>query len=426
MELVIDKALDFLEAVKNAKGTNAKKEILGSNLGVNNDIVGSILYNTFNPYIAFNVVKVPKTKEAERFPIDPDESWYLFFSNAEKCANREVTGNAAVELIQSTFNKCSVLQEKWMRKILKKHLAIGISTKTINKVSPGFIPTFDVSLAQKYDFKRIKTEIVGIEPKLDGIRCIAIVDSGCVKLYARSGKQITNFDDTIGKSLEKLPEGVYDGEIMSKDFTSLMRQVYRKEKVNTAGTYLALFDYLPLSEWKTKSSKTPANVRYDMLIKNLTGIFPEDTGMTKHKSKFNNLRLVQRNYVCTDEKVIKTQHDKYVNQGYEGAMIKDPSAPYYFKRDWAVMKYKDFFDADVIIKKCLEGTGKHSGKLGSFVVDYEGVDVQVGSGLSDELREKIWKNKSKFIDKMIEVRYQEVTPDGSLRFPTFVCFRNDR
>ena len=31
-----------------------------------------------------------------------------------------------------------------------------------------------------------------------------------------------------------------------------------------------------------------------------------------------------------------------------------------------------------------------------------------------------------FIGRMIEVRYQEVTPDGSLRFPTFVCFRNDR
>jgi DNA ligase 1 len=426
MELVIDKALDFLEAVKNAKGTNAKKEILGSDLGIGNDIVGSILYNTFNPYIAFNVVKVPKTKEAERFPIDPDESWYLFFSNAEKCANREVTGNAAVELIQSTFNKCSVLQEKWMRKILKKHLAIGISTKTINKVVPNFIPTFDVSLAQKYDFKRIKTEVVGIEPKLDGIRCVAIVQNSEANLYARSGKQISNFDNTVGKDLSKLPDGVYDGEIMSKDFTALMRQVYRKEKVNTKGTYLALFDFLPLNEWISKSSSTPTNVRYDMLIANLTGALPESIGMASHKSKFDNLKIVKRNYVIADEKVIKDQHDRYVNQGYEGAMIKDPSAPYYFKRDWAVMKCKDFFDADVVVKACLEGTGKHAGKLGSFVVDYKGVDVQVGSGLSDELREKIWKNKGKFIDQMIEVRYQEVTPDGSLRFPTFVCFRNDR
>ena len=36
-----------------------------------------------------------------------------------------------------------------MRKILKKKLSIGASTKTINKVFPGLIPTFEVSLAQK-------------------------------------------------------------------------------------------------------------------------------------------------------------------------------------------------------------------------------------------------------------------------------------
>mgnify|MGYP003631161644 CR=1 FL=1 len=42
MKLVIDAGLDFLEAVASAKGTNAKKEILESNLGIGNDIAGSI------------------------------------------------------------------------------------------------------------------------------------------------------------------------------------------------------------------------------------------------------------------------------------------------------------------------------------------------------------------------------------------------
>jgi DNA ligase-1 len=74
----------------------------------------------------------------------------------------------------------------------------------------------------------------------------------------------------------------------------------------------------------------------------------------------------------------------------------------------------------------LEGTGKHAGKLGSFQVNYQGVEVQVGSGLTDELRERVWADKESFLGRTIEVRYQEVTPDGSLRFPTFVCFRNDR
>tara|TARA_R110002167_G_scaffold53400_6_gene153221 strand:- start:1049 stop:2281 length:1233 start_codon:yes stop_codon:yes gene_type:complete len=410
MKLVIDAGLDFLEAVASAKGTNAKKEILESNLGIGNDIAGSILHYTFNPYIAFNVVKVPKT--GDRFPIDPAEGWHLFFSNAEKCANREVTGNAAVGLMQSTFNKCSEAQESWMRKILKKNLAIGISTKSINKVSPGFIPTFDVALAQKFDMKRIKSTEVFIEPKLDGIRCLAIVENREAKLFTRAGKLITNFDDTVGAELSKLNDGCYDGEIMSTDFTALMRQVHRKEGADISEVYFALFDYIPLEEWKEKSSREQAWRRYEILKWRI-----------KDLNKY--VTLVKRERIKSDYNEIKRIHDSYVNLGYEGAMIKTIHDPYCFGRDYSVMKFKAFFDADVPIIGLKEGTGKHQGKLGSFLVDYKGVSVSVGSGLNDELRVKLWGDPA-IIGRIIEVRYQEETPDGSLRFPTFVCFRNDR
>ena len=67
-------------------------------------------------------------------------------------------------------------EEVWMRKILKKRLSIGVGTKSINKVHPGLIPTFEVSLAQKFELKRIAgMNEVFVEPKLDGIRCFAIV-----------------------------------------------------------------------------------------------------------------------------------------------------------------------------------------------------------------------------------------------------------
>ena len=413
--LVIDKGLDFLEAVASAKGTNAKKEILLSNLGIGNDVAGSILHYTFNPYISFNVVKVPKTKD--RFAIDPDEAWSLFFSNAEKCANREVTGNAAIGLMQSTFNKCSEAQEKWMRKILKKNLAIGISTKSINKVSPGFIPTFDVALAQKFERKRM-SDWVYIEPKLDGIRCLAIVDINGAKLFTRAGKLITNFNDTVGKELSLLKDGCYDGEIMSKDFTELMRQVYRKEDKDISEVYFAIFDYLTLEEWKEKKGKHTLKKRKRTLNRQI------GTAHAKEHLKYLKLVRYEPELLPSDE-VLKESHDRWVAQGYEGIMIKDTDSLYSFGRDWSVMKYKAFFDADVPVIGLKEGTGKHQGKLGSFLVDYKGVEVNVGSGLNDELREKLWGDQT-IIGRIIEVRYQEETPDGSLRFPTFVCFRKDK
>ena len=78
------------------------------------------------------------------------------------------------------------------------------------------------------------------------------------------------------------------------------------------------------------------------------------------------------------------------------------------------------------IEGFVEGTGKHEGKLGSVIVTFDGVQVQVGSGFSDELRGQIWADQQSFLGRTVEIRYQEVTPDGSLRFPTFKCFRNDR
>ena len=416
--LVIDKGLDFLEAINSAKGTNAKKEILKSNLGIGNEIAGSILYNTFNPYISFNVVKVPKVKKENRKPISPNDAWELFFKNAESCAKREVTGNAAINLIHWTFQQCSEAQEKWMRKILKKNLAIGVSTKSINDVSPGFIPTFDVALAQKFEHKRM-SQWVYVEPKLDGIRCLAVVEGDDVKLFTRAGKLITNFDDTVGKELARLPSGAYDGEIMSNDFTDLMRQVYRKENKEVSDVYFAIFDYLTPEEWREKGTTNSLKTRKTLLSGFING---------SHKSKsLKYLKQVRYEpYLDPSEAQLKSEHDKWVEQGYEGIMIKDTDASYSFGRDWSVMKYKAFFDADVKVIGLQEGTGKHQGKLGSFLVDYKGVEVRVGSGLNDELREQIWSDQDNVIGRTIEVRYQEETPDGSLRFPTFVCFRNDK
>ena len=89
------------------------------------------------------------------------------------------------------------------------------------------------------------------------------------------------------------------------------------------------------------------------------------------------------------------------------------------------MKLKDFHDVDLVIERLEAGTGRNKGRLGAIVVKYSGVEVKVGSGFSDELRSMIWDDPTNFIGRVVEVRYQEVTPDGSLRFPTFVCFRND-
>ena len=404
---------EVLERVQSESGSNAKMEILREHS--NNPILVRALRMGHDPFTPFHVVKVPAVTKKQRneSPQEADR-WSGFFSAAERCAARKVTGNAAVDLIHTALCGATEAEEKWMRKILKKHMAIGASEKTINKVMPGTVPTFEVQLAQKFEEKRLAgRKQVAVEPKLDGIRCFALVRGSHATLYARSGKQITNFDDTIGAELATLVDGCYDGEIMGKDFTALMQQAYRKDDVDLRDTYLALFDYLPIEEWDSKETVLGCSERYAALSARL-------------KPGLKYLRLVPRTLTEPSYGPIKSLHDTYVSQGYEGAMVKDVDAPYLFGRGYEVMKLKAFHDADLRIEGFIEGTGKHEGKLGSVLVRFEGVEVQVGSGFSDELREQIWADQDAFLGRVIEVRYQEITPDGSLRFPTFKCFRNDR
>jgi DNA ligase-1 len=407
---------DILDTIKSASGTNEKKNILLTH--GHNVLLKKALTYALDPFLTFNIVKVPRVKADERSLVAGEIArWNMFFDVADKCATREVSGNNAIKKMHNVLCSVTPEEEQWMRKILKKHLAVGASVKTINAVFPDLIATFNVSLAQKFEEKRILgRDEIAVEPKLDGIRCFSIVSGSSVKMFARSGKLITNFESTLAPELLKMGDGCYDGELMGEDFISLMRQAYRKDDVDTSKTYLALFDYLPLEEWRSRKSVMTCADRYEVLLDRLA----------LNCIDLELLQPVERCTVPANYNEIKIAHDDFVKLGYEGVMIKYPEASYKFGRGWEVMKFKAFHDVDLKIAEVLEGTGKHTGKMGSVRVNYLGVDVQVGSGFSDELRSKLWFDRSNFIGRMIEVRYQEVTPDGSLRFPTFVCFRNDR
>jgi uncharacterized membrane protein len=70
---------------------------------------------------------------------------------------------------------------------------------------------------------------------------------------------------------------------------------------------------------------------------------------------------------------------------------------------------------------------RHKGRLGGFVLKQEdGQECECGSGFSDEDRDYIWNNKKEFLGRTVEVKYQEKTNHGILRFPVFMRFRDDK
>ena len=416
--------IKIFEQIRTTKGSIAKSDILKEHS--DNKLFKTALKLGLDNFIPFNVVKVPKVKTRLAFPLDEQLAWHEFFNIAYRCAAREVTGNAAIDELYTCFSSVTEDTERWMRKILQKKLSLGIAAKTVNKVYPGLIPVFEVALAQKFEEKRIEgLSNVFVEPKLDGIRCLAIVWNGKAQVFPRTCKLISNFDSTIGAALGELGDGCYDGELMGEDFVALMRQAYRKDDAEISSAYMSLFDYVPLEEWSSGDVKMSTRDRYTTLKKKVASLNLREL-ITKPIDEPLYINVVERYEVPAKLENIMSLHHKFVQEGYEGAMVKTIDSPYQFGRSYDVMKVKEFHDVDKHIIGLEEGTGRHQNKLGAVKVNYKGVDVRVGSGFSDEERAMIWENQANFIDRVIEVRYQEVTPDGSLRFPTFVCFRNDR
>ena len=122
---------------------------------------------------------------------------------------------------------------------------------------------------------------------------------------------------------------------------------------------------------------------------------------------------------------------KALAEGYEGLMIKPSDGLYVNKRSKAWLKIKPVIEVTLTVMDVEEGQGKFEGTTGALVC--EGVDddvligVNVGSGLSDEMRESIWNNKDSVIGQLVEIRADAITQaesgEYSLRFPRFKTFR---
>src|SRR5210317_1958703 len=383
-----------------------------------------------DPLITFGVKQVPSKDEV----ISAQGcEWKIFKELANKLIARELTGHAARDAINLVMSSATAEQwNGWYRRILIKDLRCGVSEKTVNKVVPGTVPVFTCALA--HDSAKHEKKMTGkkqIEIKLDGVRVLAVCKSGKVELFSRNGKQFHNFPHIIAEIesvLERKPspyDCVLDGEVMSKDFQDLMKQVHRKDGKAATDSVLHLFDFIPLKDFLEGGWDKPQTYRSNLvkywvlenedLLKHVTACEWEEVDLSTDEG---NRRFVELNKTAVDG-------------GYEGVMIKDIDAPYECKRTHAWLKAKPFIEITLEVKEIEEGTGRNEGRLGAFVC--EGIDdgkdirVNVGSGFTDSNRDDYWNNRNDIIGNLVEVRADAVTQnqDGtySLRFPRFKTFR---
>jgi len=125
--------------------------------------------------------------------------------------------------------------------------------------------------------------------------------------------------------------------------------------------------------------------------------------------------------LCVSEKQLGAFHRKISAAGGEGVMMRRAGSPYEGKRSSTLLKIKEFHDEEARVLGHEKGLGKNLGRLGAYQAELlsTGARFRVGTGLSDAHRDRPLP-----VGSIITVRYQELTPAGIPRFPTFVTARD--
>lgn len=445
-------AINALEKIGATSSSLDKKAILQRYSS--NEALKMILYYTYNPYKIFHVGKAHLQRQHSMYDrtvykrIATNDAFNLnqvVEYELNRMSGQESINESGIQRMLMFFAFCEGYYGEeipdivlWLKRILSKDLKIGMSVKTINTVYVGLIPEFNVQLAEPFD-RPIKSAIH--EPKYDGVRLTGVTDfeNNKVYMFSRKGQAVEGYDQ-IESDLLLMAQAVQqdfmiDGEVIGKNFDATMNDLFAKGS-NKIASYM-VFDAMTKIDFergRCLMNLSQRKIYLQMLVSSISQM---------HMS--SNKVVIPVPYIpyllSFDSDNLMKLCDRYIEQGFEGAMIKDTNSMYDFKRTYAWQKVKRFHPLDVKIVGFYEGEAgtKLEGNLGGIVVQYWyskkekkvfNIDEQMahmptdviletskcGSGFSDELREYIWNNQNEFKNKVCEVKYQEVTKDGKLRF----------
>lgn len=306
------------------------------------------------------------------------------------------------------------------------------------------VPLFDKQnsilpmLAKDYNKqkKNVKFPVL-IQPKLDGYRCI--YNTNTKLITTRQGKEfsIVKQSGILYNELKFLPKGyILDGELYVHDPEAKFEDlgILRKTKKLTNDELVSL-------------SKIEYYI-YDVI--DCTKTFKERNEILKNLLNSQNTKMIK--YVETklvnSEEKIKEAHIQYVNENYEGTMIRNIDGMYIQKfRSPDLLKYKDFMDSefeisDFTFEKDTTGTDINlivwiinvplkivlDGHVCEKNLDIRTeknkhvIKVKVRPMGTKEERTELYKqcinDFSQFKGKNLWTKFFEYTGDGSLRFPS--------
>ena len=251
------------------------------------------------------------------------------------------------------------------------------------------------------------------QPKLDGIRCIAIIEMGVATLWTRTRKPITGVPHIITALEQQFPQ--YDGDT-TEDRTILDGELYNH-------SYKDRFEEI-VSFCKQVTPKHGYQIVQYHVYDMVDGCaFTERTDRIKSSGFVNPLVAVKTTYTLNAEELME-QFNEDRNDGYEGTMVRNADSLYENKRSYNLQKIKEFDDAEFKIVGVKSGRGRMSECAIFTCATSKGdlFDCKMEGSL-DRLKEILLDSRN-VIGKMLTVRYQGFTNGKMPRFPIGVSVRD--
>ena len=415
----------FIEDMRATSSSTQKVQIIKNA----NSHIHKVLEYTYNPFKQYYVTSKTCKKNShlvnERFSNGYKDVFHLL----DDLTNRVVTGHDAIALVNGCANKFK--DNELIYKIIDKNLDIRAGDKVINKAVPNLIPTFSVALAQEYKGKCDWDDRWYASRKLDGVRCLAVVDENRVcTLYSRMGKELTTLN-RVKESIENtgIINHVFDGEIClldengNEDFQGVMKELRRKDHQIENPRFM-IFDMMHKSEFDAGKGNTPLTERLRTLRAWQGGRFT--CGQT--------LQYVDQVQINDDDH-FETWNKLSAEKGWEGFMLRK-NVGYEGKRSKNLVKVKKFHDAEYEVIDYDTDTAEvvRNGRcetiemLSQVWIEHKGYKVKVGSGWTHDQRLQYMDGS--IVGKVITVQYFEETKNDkggiSLRFPTVKIVHGDK
>jgi len=243
-----------------------------------------------------------------------------------------------------------------------------------------------------------------IQPKLDGMRCLAHIKNGNVTLVSRDGKIINNMEHIINELVD-LNDQILDGELYSHglSFQENMKLIKKYREGETEKVKYHVYD------------RVSAECFTDRSFANF--------GLIK-ANKFEFIEYVST-LPINNKADLQRFHSLNIGDGYEGSIVRWGDVGYKVNgRSSNLLKYKDFLDLDATIIDIEPAEQRPD--WGVPVLKYKDKTFRAGMKYSHKEREEFLLNKKNYIGKVANIRFFEWTDDEIPRFPVMVGIHEDR